>query len=63
MKVKISFVWYDLWIGAFYDRKNNIIYVCPIPTILITLSFKKIEQISTGIESENLPNYSNLNKW
>lgn len=31
MKVTPMFAWYDFWIGVFYDRKNRVIYVLPIP--------------------------------
>ena len=25
------FRWYDLWIGAYYDKKAKRLYVCPLP--------------------------------
>lgn len=25
------FRWYDLWVGAYWDRENRTLYVCPIP--------------------------------
>lgn len=31
MKLKLLFAWYDLWIGIFYDKKQNWIYILPIP--------------------------------
>jgi hypothetical protein len=33
--VKLRFAWYDMWIGAFYDRRKRILYVCPLPMLLI----------------------------
>jgi hypothetical protein len=39
MKISFFFAWYDLWVGAYYDRKNRIIYVCPLPCCV--LSFRK----------------------
>lgn len=38
-KFKISFAWYDLWIGVFIDTNKRSIYIYPIPTILITINY------------------------
>ena len=38
-KIEISFAWYDLWIGVFIDTNKKRIYICPIPTLLITISY------------------------
>lgn len=35
MRVSLSFAWYDLWIGAYYDRRNKTLYVCPLPCCLV----------------------------
>ena len=44
--ISIKFVWYDIWFGVFVDHNAKIIYVCLIPTILITIKLKdKIQQI------------------
>ena len=37
MKIKVSFAWYDIWVGVFIDNKKKIVYICPIPTLLITI--------------------------
>lgn len=31
MKIKPIFAWYDLWVGAFYDRAKRRLYVFPVP--------------------------------
>lgn len=31
MKLSFFFAWYDLWVGAYYDRKVRVLYVCPLP--------------------------------
>lgn len=36
---KLSFAWYDLWIGLFIDKNKKKLYICLIPTLLITIKF------------------------
>lgn len=31
MKIKLLFAWYDLWVGAFYDKAKGRLYVFPFP--------------------------------
>lgn len=31
MRVTCFFRWFDLWIGAYWDRENRTLYVCPLP--------------------------------
>jgi hypothetical protein len=38
VKIQVKFAWYDLWIGAYVDRANRTIYICPIPTLLIKVT-------------------------
>jgi hypothetical protein len=33
MSVQLFFRWYDLWIGAYYDREARALYVCPLPMV------------------------------
>lgn len=40
MKLSLHFLWYDIWVGAYVDRKNSVLYICPLPMILIKLEFK-----------------------
>jgi hypothetical protein len=37
MKVKVSFAWYDMWVGVFIDRAKRTVYICPLPCLLITI--------------------------
>lgn len=43
MKVKLIFAWYDFWIGIFYDKKKNWVYIFPVPMfgIIIKLPEKQ----------------------
>ena len=29
--VSAFFRWYDVWIGAYWDREAKVLYVCPVP--------------------------------
>lgn len=37
MSARVRFAWYDLWVGAYVDRKNRVLYVCPLPCLLIEI--------------------------
>ena len=37
MRVRAKFAWYDIWVGVFWDRKSRILYVCPLPMLLIEI--------------------------
>lgn len=39
--VKPLFAWYDIWIGAFWDRKSRKLYILPIPCLGIVIKFPK----------------------
>lgn len=34
-RVRVKFAWYDLWIGAYIDRAKRVLYICPLPTLLV----------------------------
>lgn len=38
--MKIRFAWYDMWIGAYWDRRNRVLYICPVPMILLQFGGK-----------------------
>jgi hypothetical protein len=45
MRISPIIAWYDLWVGAYWDRKNRRLYILPVPClgIVIDLSPKKTQ--------------------
>jgi hypothetical protein len=39
MTIKPLFAWYDLWIGAFWDRGSRKLYVLPLPCVGVVIHF------------------------
>lgn len=37
MKFSLTWKWFDLFFGAYYDRKRRTLYLCPLPTVVIRL--------------------------
>lgn len=37
MNVRVRLAWYDMWVGAYWDRRARILYVCPLPMLLVEL--------------------------
>jgi len=37
MKIKITFAWFDFWVGAYYDRKLKALYVCLVPMVVMKI--------------------------
>ena len=33
MTIRFIFAWYDMWIGAYYDRPHRRLYVLPLPCL------------------------------
>lgn len=40
MKITPFFRWYDLWIGAYWDRKARVLYVCPVPMFGVKIELR-----------------------
>jgi len=41
--VKHLFAWYDLWVGAYWDRKMRRLYVLPLPMLGFYVQFSTLE--------------------
>lgn len=39
MKIRPLFAWYDLWMGAYWDRKSRKLYILPLPCIGIVIEW------------------------
>ena len=38
MKFKLFFALYDLWVGLYYDRTKRVLYVNPLPCIVLSFA-------------------------
>jgi len=36
---RLVFAWYDLWIGAYWDRRSRVLYVLPLPCVGVRISW------------------------
>lgn len=39
MRIRPVFAWYDLWVGAYWDRRCRKLYVLPLPCIGFWVEF------------------------
>lgn len=40
MTIEPLFAWYDLWVGAFWDRAKRKLYIFPVPCFGVVITFK-----------------------
>ena len=40
MTIKPLFAWYDLWVGAYWDRKQRKLYLLPLPCVGIVIELR-----------------------
>lgn len=43
MRIRPIFAWYDLWVGAFWDRERRRLYLLPLPCIGVVIQFGPLE--------------------
>jgi hypothetical protein len=44
MNVSFHFAWFDLWMGVFYNQQKRVIYICPLPTVVVRIALKDEER-------------------
>jgi len=37
LKISLHFLWFDFWVGAFFDRTKRTLYICPLPMCVIKI--------------------------
>lgn len=40
MEIKLMFAWYDFWIGWYWNRLAQTLYIFPVPMIGIRIYFR-----------------------
>lgn len=38
---RIEWKWFDLWVGVYYDKFDRTLYVCPVPTLVLSWEFNR----------------------
>jgi hypothetical protein len=59
LKFQFIFVWFDLWVGFFFDRKKKCIYILPLPMLGIRFMFSGnyCEDCKEPIASDDMVNH------
>lgn len=45
--IKVFFVWYDIWVGAFWDKKKRSLYICLVPMVAVCLTWPRADDLPT----------------
>lgn len=48
MTIRPIVAWYDLWVGAFWDRQKRRLYILPLPCIGVVIQFAAQEGHGNG---------------
>lgn len=41
MTVRPYALWYDAWVGVFWDRKKRVLYIQPVPCLGLRITLKE----------------------
>ncbi|MCK4640613.1 MAG: hypothetical protein KAU06_04685 [Candidatus Marinimicrobia bacterium] len=42
----LSFAWYDIWLGAYIDRRGKAVYICLIPMFPLRIQWGKPDEFT-----------------
>ena len=40
-----EFLWFDFWVGLYWDRKKKTLYFCPLPMCVLGFDFRPFKEI------------------
>lgn len=43
LKFSLVFAWYDLWVGAYWDKQKRRLYILPLPTLGVCIDFSELK--------------------
>lgn len=44
--IELKFIWYDFWVGFYYDRVMGTVYFCPFPMIVFIIDIRDLRETS-----------------
>jgi hypothetical protein len=50
--VRLTSCWYDLWIGAYWDRRNRVLDVCLVPCMVLRFGTPNPERARHTVAGE-----------
>jgi hypothetical protein len=60
VRFSVHFLWFDFWVGAFWDRNQKILYVNPLPCVVLKFDFvnrRKLDWTRRVNEAFDLKHY------
>ena len=50
-RLTIGIAWFDLWVGAYWDRRARALYVCPLPCVVLRIDFTpRLDQLEHAVD-------------
>ena len=50
--ISVKFLWYDLWVGFYWDRKERVLYFCPLPCLVFIFRLRYKNERNADIEAK-----------